>query len=161
VVPAPGRHVVVAPPVGGILTGTTLARVGQTVARGETLGVVRQTATAAESAQVAAAQAQARVEVVRLEAEGRRPEGTNHESRIRRDHAKIELERAQALYDMKAIALRQLQIADADYRSAESALASAAAQRDAVSAARVADPTASVVGGSHVITAPISGTVVR
>ena len=31
VVPAPGRHVVVSPPVPGILTGTTFPRVGQAV----------------------------------------------------------------------------------------------------------------------------------
>jgi len=161
VVPAPGRHVVVAPPVAGILTGSTLPRVGQAIDRGQRLAVVRQTPTAAEAAQIASGQAQAQIETVRLEAERRRLAGAVREAEVRRDHAKVEFERAQRLYEAKAYALRQVQAAEADYRSAESTLAAAIAQRDAVATARIPTPAGSATGASHVIQAPIAGTVVR
>src|SRR5262249_4850895 len=45
IVPAARRHVVIAPPVSGILTGTALPRVGQAVVQGDTLLVVQQTPT--------------------------------------------------------------------------------------------------------------------
>src|SRR6266545_4351092 len=69
IVPAPGHHAVVAPPVGGLLEGGALPRVGQAVARGEMLAVLRQTPTASEAAQVASGQAQVAIERTRLEAE--------------------------------------------------------------------------------------------
>jgi cobalt-zinc-cadmium efflux system membrane fusion protein len=161
VVPAPGRHVVVAPPVAGILAGNTLPRVGQAVARGQTLAVVRQTPTAAEAAQIAAGQAQAHIETVRLEAERRRLAGAVREAEVRRDHAKLEFERAQRLFEAKAYAQRQVQAAEADYRSAESTLAATIAQRDAVATARIPAPSGSATGASHVVQAPIAGTIVR
>jgi RND family efflux transporter MFP subunit len=161
IVPAPGRHVVVAPPVSGILTGTTLPRVGQTVDRGQTLAVVRQTPTAAEAAQIATGHAQAQIESVRLEAERRRLAETVKEAEVRRNHAKMEFERAQRLYDAKAYALRQVQAAEADYRAAESTLSSAIAQRDAVASARIPAPASASGGTSQTLQAPIAGTVVR
>ena len=161
VVPAPGRHVVVAPPVAGILSGNALPRVGQTVDRGQTVGVIRQTPTAAEAAQIASGQAQAQIETIRLDAERRRLTEAVKEAQVRRDHAKAEFERAQRLYDAKAYALRQVQAAEADYRAAESAHAAAVAQRDAVASARIPAPAGSAAGASHVIQAPIAGTVVR
>jgi len=161
VVPAPGRHVVVAPPVAGILTGTTVPRVGQAVDRGQTLAVVRQTPTAAEAAQIASGRAQAQIETVRLEAERRRLAEAVKEAEVRRNHAKVEFERAERLYEAKAYALRQVQAAEADYRSAESVLAATIAQRDAVAAARIPVLAGSATGASHVIQAPIAGTVVR
>jgi hypothetical protein len=45
VVPAANRQAVVAPPVGGILAGVQMPRVGQRVAAGQTIAVVQQTAT--------------------------------------------------------------------------------------------------------------------
>ena len=161
VVPAPGRHVVVAPPVAGILTGNTLPRIGQAVDRGQTVAVIRQTPTAAEAAQIAAGQAQAQIEAVRLEAERRRLAEAVKEAQIRRDHAKTEFERAQRLYEAKAYALRQVQAAEADYGAAASALAAAVAQRDAVASARIPAPAGSASGASHVVQAPIAGTIVR
>jgi RND family efflux transporter MFP subunit len=161
VVPAPGRHVVVAPPVAGILTGNTLPRVGQAVDRGQPVAVIRQTPTAAEAAQIAAGVAQAQIEAVRLEAERRRLAEAVKEAQIRRDHARTEFERAQRLYEAKAYALRQVQAAEADYRAAESVLAAAVAQRDAVGGARMPAPAGSASGASHVIEAPIAGTIVR
>jgi membrane fusion protein, heavy metal efflux system len=160
VVPAPGRHVVVAPPVAGILTGATLPRVGQAVDRGQTIATVRQMLTAAEAAQVAAGQAQAQIETVRLEAERRRLAEAIKEAEVRRDHAKVELERAQRLYEAKAYAIRQVQAAEVDYRAAEAALAAAVAQRDAVAAARI-PATDPATGATHPIQAPIAGTIVR
>ena len=161
VVPAPGRQVVVAPPVAGILTGATFPRVGQAVDRGQTIAVVRQTPTAAEAAQIAAGQAQAQIETGRLEAERRRLAESVKEAQVRRDHAKTEFERAQRLYEAKAYALRQVQSAEADYRAAEAALAAAVAQRDALGSIRIAPPAGSAAGASHTIQAPIAGTVVR
>ena len=52
VIPAANSQAVVAPPVGGILSGRNLPRVGQRVARGQAIAVVQQTATSAEQAQV-------------------------------------------------------------------------------------------------------------
>ncbi len=49
VVPAAGYQVVVAPPVGGMITGGHLSRVGQLVVKGRTLAVMRQQVTAAEA----------------------------------------------------------------------------------------------------------------
>jgi membrane fusion protein, heavy metal efflux system len=161
IVAAPGRHVVVAPPVAGILTGNTLPRVGQAVDRGQTLALVRQTLTAGEAAQIAMGQAQAQIEAVRLEAERRRLAEAVKEAEVRRNHAKVEFERAQRLYEAKAYALRQVEAAEADYRAAESALASAVAQRDAVASARIPAPASAATGATHPIQAPIAGTVVR
>lgn len=161
IVPAPGRHVVLAPPVSGILTGTTLPRVGQTVNRGQTVAVVRQTPTAAEAAQIAAGQAQAQIETVRLEAERRRLAEAVREAEVRRNYAKLEFERARRLYEAKAYALRQVEAAEVDYRAAESTLAAAVAQRDAVASARIPAPTDPAGGVTHAIHAPIAGTVVR
>jgi RND family efflux transporter MFP subunit len=161
IVPAPGRHVVVAPPVAGVLTGSTLPRVGQTVDRGQTLVAVRQTPTAAEAAQVAAGQAQLHIEAVRLEAERRRLAEAVKEAEVRRDHAKVEFERAQRLYEAKAYSSRQVEAAHAEYRAAESTLAATAAQRDAVAATRVPVPGGSPSGATQDIQAPITGTVVR
>lgn len=160
VVAAPGHDVVVAPPVTGVLTGTALPRVGQAVDRGQTLAMVQQTLTAAETAQIAAGQAQAHIDAVRLEAERRRLAEAVREAEVRRDHAKVEFERAQRLYEAKAWALRQVQAAETEYRMAGSALAAAVAQRDAVAAARVPAPPPSTPA-AHAIRAPIAGTVVR
>jgi cobalt-zinc-cadmium efflux system membrane fusion protein len=161
VVPAPGRHVVIAPPVTGVLTGNAFPRVGQAVTRGQPLGMVRQTLTAAESAQIAAGREQAEVETIRLEAERRRLAEAVRESEVRRNHAKMEFERAQRLYEAKAYALRQVQAADAEYRAAESTLASAIAQRDAVATTRVVASSNPAAGIAHMLQAPIDGTVVR
>jgi len=161
IVPAPGRHVVVAPAVSGILTGTTLPRVGQTVDRGQTVAIVRQIPTASEAAQIASGQAQAQIETIRLEAERRRLAEAVKEAEVRRNHAKVEFERAQRLYEAKAYALRQVEAAEADYRAAESTLAAAIAQRDAVASARIPAPAGSAAGATHAVQAPIAGTVVR
>ena len=158
VVPAPGHHAVVAPPVGGLLDSSALPRVGQTVARGQTLAVVRQTPTASEAAQIATSQAQADIERARLEAERRRLAETVRETELRLNHARVEFERAQRLFERKAYARRQLEAAETDYRAAEVAHTGAVAQRDALRDSRVAAPALSA---NYTVQAPISGTVAR
>src|SRR5262245_48433760 len=66
IVPAAGHHALAAPPVAGIVaSGPTLA-IGQPVARGQLLALVRQQPTAAEAAQLDAAQAQLRASEAQL-----------------------------------------------------------------------------------------------
>jgi RND family efflux transporter MFP subunit len=158
IVPAPGHHAVVAPPVGGLLEGGALPRVGQAVARGQTLAVLRQTPTASEAAQVASGQAQVAIERTRLEAERRRLAEAVRETELRLNHARVEFERAQRLYDRKAYARRQVEAAETDYRAAETSHAAAAAQRDALGASHVAPPMAPV---TYTVQSPIAGTVTR
>ena len=87
VVPAANSQAVVAPPVGGILSGRNLPRVGQRVAQGQTIAVIQQTATSAEQAQVRAAAASVSLENARLEADRRTASGEVEAARIRLDHA--------------------------------------------------------------------------
>lgn len=159
-VPAAGHHVVVASPVSGLLDGNALPRVGQRVARGQTVATVRQTPTAAESAQIAAGQAQLEMERARLDAERRRLAEAVKEAGIRRDHARTEFDRARRLYEQKAFALRQVEAAEADYRAAEASLAAAVAQRDALRDARAPDSPRNPTGAAYSVQAPIAGVVV-
>ena len=156
--PAPGRHAVVAPSVGGLLDGGSLPRIGQTVAKGQTIATLRQTPTASEAAQIATSQAQADIERARLEAERRRLAETVRETELRLNHARLEFERAQRLFERKAYARRQLEAAETDYRAAEVVHAAAVAQRDALGDSRIAAPAAAA---NYTVQAPISGTVVR
>jgi cobalt-zinc-cadmium efflux system membrane fusion protein len=160
-VPAAGFHAVVASPVSGLLDGAVLPRVGQRVARGDALAVVRQTPTAAESAQIAAGQVQLEMERARLEAERGRLAEAVREAEIRRDHARTELERARRLYEQKAFALRQVESAEADYRAAEAAVAAAVAQRVALGGAGAARAAPNPQPPSYSVRAPIGGIVVR
>jgi membrane fusion protein, heavy metal efflux system len=161
IVPAAGLHAVVASPVSGLLDGGTLPRVGQRVARGDALATVRQTPTAAESAQIAAGQAQMDIERARLDAERRRLAEAVKEAEVRRDHARSEAERARRLYEQKAFALRQVEAAEADYRAAEASLAGAIAQRDALRDARSPAAPANAPTAGYSVRAPIAGVVVR
>jgi membrane fusion protein, heavy metal efflux system len=161
IVPAAGLHAVVASPVSGLLDGGTLPRVGQRVARGDALATVRQTPTAAESAQIAAGQAQIEIERARLDAERRRLAEAVKEAEVRRDHARTEAERARRLYEQKAFALRQVEAAEADYRAAEAFLAAASAQRDALRDARSPAAPANAPTAGYSVRAPIAGVVVR
>lgn len=158
VVPAPGHHALVAPPVGGLLDGGMLPRVGQKVGKGQTIATLRQTPTASEAAQIATSQAQADIERARLEAERRRLAETVRETELRLNYARAEFERAQRLFERKAYARRQLEAAETDYRAAEVAHAAVVAQRDALRDTRIAAPAAAA---NYTVQAPISGTVVR
>jgi len=160
VVSAARNQAIVAPPVGGIISGDQLPRVGQQVKQGQTLAVLSQKPTAAESAQIAAGNAQLRVEQARMDAERRRLAQVANEVQVRLNQAKTEYERAQRLYERKAYSQRQLQAAEADYKAAQANLAAATEQAKALggSAGRlggVGIPT------SYAVSAPISGTVVK
>jgi cobalt-zinc-cadmium efflux system membrane fusion protein len=130
--------------------------VGQSVARGQVLAVLRQTPTASEAAQVAASQAQAEIERARLEAERRRLGESVRETELRLNHTRIEFERAQRLYERKAYSRRQVEEAEVAHRAAEVAHAGAVAQRDVLRDTRIAVLGTSVIYTVH---APISGTV--
>src|SRR6266545_6939769 len=54
IVPAAGRHALVAPPISGLITSATLPRVGQMVVGGETIATLRNVPTTAETAQIEA-----------------------------------------------------------------------------------------------------------
>ena len=160
VVPAARNQAVVAPPVGGILSGGQLPRVGQQVTRGQVIAVLSQRPTAAESAQIAAGNAQIRIEQARIEAERRRLSQAANESQVRLNQAKTEYERAQRLYERKAYSLRQLQAAEADYKAAQANYTAAVEQQKALGG------PAAKLGGigvqtSYAVHAPVSGTVVK
>lgn len=170
IVPAAGHHALVAPPVSGIVAGGPTLAVGQSVARGQLLALVRQQPTAAESAQLDAAQAQLRaseaqlkLEQARLDADRRRLVEAVRETQARLDHARQELERARRLYDRKAYALRQVEAAETEYRAADSAHAAAVAQRDALPSQPVSGPRPAgpQVNAEYAVTAPIAGIVVK
>jgi multidrug efflux pump subunit AcrA (membrane-fusion protein) len=114
VVPAASSRAIVAPSIGGILGEGKLPVIGQSVSQGQTLAVLRQTPTAAETAQIASSNVQLQIETMKLEAEKRRLTQAIGEAQARVEQAKAEYERAQRLYERKAYSLRQLQIAETD-----------------------------------------------
>ncbi|HET9943184.1 MAG TPA: hypothetical protein VFR05_07585, partial [Terriglobia bacterium] len=71
IVPVPSKRAVIAPPVGGIVQGA-IPRIGQRVAQGQLIARLQQLPTAAEAAQLQAANTQIQIENSRLEAERRR-----------------------------------------------------------------------------------------
>ena len=157
-IPAHGRHASVAPPVAGLITSGALPRVGQVVARGETVATLRHVPSSAEAAQIETG----RIEELRLAADRRRAVQTIAEAEIRVMHARRELDRARRLYEAKAIAQRQLEAAETELKTAEAVLATAVAQRDALQGPAGASRAA---GGppstTYSVTAPIAGTVTR
>ena len=170
IVPAAGHHAVVAPPIAGIVAGGPSLAVGQAVARGQLLALVRQQPTAAETAQLDAAkaqlqasEAQLRLELARLDADRRRLVEAVREAQARLDHARQELERARRLYERKAYSLRQVEAAEAEFRAVESVHAATVAQRDALPSGpvRVPLPAAPEAKAEYPVTAPIAGIVVK
>ena len=161
VIPAARNQAIIAPPVGGILSGGQLPRVGQQVTRGQVLAVLNQRPTAAESAQIAAGNAQLRIEQARTEAERRRLRQAAIEAEVRLNQARIEYERAQRLYERKAYSLRQLQATEADHKAAQAGHAAMGDQLRALT-----DGSGAKLGGigiptSYAVHSPISGTVVK
>ena len=164
VVPAANSQAVVAPPVGGILSGRNLPRVGQHVARGQAIAVVQQTATSAEQAQVRAAAASLSLENARLEADRRTASGELEAARVRLDLATKEAARAQRLYERKAFSERQLQAAEADVKAAKAAYDAAAKRVEALSSPAAISNASRGVGSanaSYTVSAPLSGYVTR
>lgn len=156
-IPAAGRHASVAPPVAGLITSGTLPRVGQVVARGETLAILRHVPSSAEAAQIETG----RIEELRLAADRRRAVQTIAEAEIRVTHARRELDRARRLYEAKAVAQRQLEAAETELKTAEAVLATAVAQRDALQGPAGVSRAAGPPSTSYSVTAPIAGTVTR
>ena len=164
VVPAANSQAVVAPPVGGILSGRNLPRVGQRVGQGQTIAVVQQTATSAEQAQVRAASASLGLENARLEADQRTASGEVEGARVRLDLANKESARAQRLFERKAFSERQLQAAEADVKAAKAAYDAAAKRLEALTSSRGVAVAARGVGSanaSYTVRAPLGGYVTK
>lgn len=163
IVPAAGHQVVIAPPVGGQLSAPpagSLPRVGQRVTKGQTLAVLRQQATAAEAAQITAANAQLQIEQARLEAERKRLTQEVEEAKGNFDLAVIALDHANRLYARKAYSVHQHLEAKAKHKAAEAAYQSAVQQLEALKSVQLpATDTAKLTGLA--LAAPLSGTVVK
>lgn len=164
VIPAANSQAIVAPPVGGILSGRNLPRVGQRVARGQAIAIVQQTATSAEQAQVRAAAASLSLENARLEADRRTAAGELEAARVRLDLATKEAARAQRLYERKAFSERQLQAAEADLKATKAAYDAAAKRVEALSSSPAVANASRGVGSanaSYTVSAPLSGYVTK
>lgn len=164
IIPAANSQAIVAPPVGGILSGRNLPRVGQRVARGQAIAVIQQTATSAEQAQVRAAAASLSLENARLEADRRTAAGELEAARVRLDLATKEAARAQRLYERKAFSERQLQAAEADLKATKAAYDAAAKRVEALSSSPAVANASRGVGSanaSYTVSAPLSGYVTR
>ena len=181
VVPAANRQAVVAPPVGGILAGGQMPRVGQRVAAGQTIAVLQQTATSAEQAQVRAAAAQVEaqnaqvraqnaqvaVENARLESDRRAAGGEVEAARVRFEQAKREEARARRLFERKAFSQRQVEAAAAERETAQAAYDVAVKRRDVLAAARPVSPAApstirvGSANSSYAVRAPLGGYVTK
>ena len=164
VIPAANSQALVAPPVGGILSGRNLPRVGQRVAQGQTIAVIQQTATSAEQAQVRAAAASLSLENARLEADRRTASGEVEAARVRLDLATKEAARAQRLYERKAFSERQLQAAEADLKAAKAAYDAAVKRLEALSSSPAVANASRGVGSanaSYTVSAPLSGYVTK
>jgi RND family efflux transporter MFP subunit len=164
VIPAANSQAMVAPPVGGIVSNRNLPRVGQHVARGQTIAIIQQVATSAEQAQVRAAAASLSLENARLEADRRTASGEVEAARVRVDLATKEAARAQRLYDRKAFSERQMQAAEADLRAAKAQFDAAVKRLEALENPGAAERTRAGVGSanaSYTIRAPLSGYVTK
>ncbi len=146
VIALPSNRALVAPPVGGIIEGRLLPRIGQRVMRGQLLATLVQTPTAAEAAQI-------RIENSRVDAERRRLSQAEIEARARLSAAAAEADRAKRLLEKKAYSQRQLEVAEADRKAAEAILAGVQEQIQALQPGLAAS--------NYQVTAPISGTVLE
>ncbi len=170
VVPAANFHAIVAPPVGGILTGQ-FPRIGQQVRQGQTIAVVRQTATSGEAAQVQAAVAQAEsqnaqiaIENARLESELRSASAEVSGAQSRLSLAERDLERARQLHEKGVISTQALQQSETARDEAKSAYNAAVARRDALAGAkRVAPVSVGKVSAdsAYALRAPLTGVVTK
>ena len=163
VVPALGQQVVIAPPVGGMITGGQLPRVGQRVAKGQVLAVLRQQISAAEAAQIAAANAQLQIEQAKLEAERKRLAQEVERAKAEYDLTVVALDHANKLYARKAYSIHQQLEAKAKQQIAEATYRSAVQQLEALDQVTLPsfDKTKEAKLNGFTMTAPISGTVVK
>ena len=164
VVPAANKQAVIAPPVGGILSGGQIPRIGQRVVQGQSIAVLQQTATSAEQAQVRAAAASVGLENARLEADRRTASGEAASARIRLDQAAKEASRAQRLYERKAFSERQVQAAVADLEAAKAGYDAAVKRVEVLTASRSLASARANVGSANAtftVRAPLSGYVTK
>ena len=158
IVPVPSKRAVVAPPVSGIVEGGTIPRIGQRVMQGQVLAKLRQTPTAAEVAQIQAANTQIHIENTRLEAERRRLMQAEVEAAARLEEATHDLGRSQRLYEKKAYSAKALEADELDKTAKAAQLEAIRAQLRALQAGTLAT---SVSDSEYDVRAPISGTIVR
>jgi membrane fusion protein, heavy metal efflux system len=161
IVPAFGHHAVVAPPVGGILSGRTLPRVGQRVERGAVLALVSETPTAAETLSIRAAQAMLEIEKARLEAERRRLTEAANEARARMMLAITEADHAQRLFERNAYSLNQYQRAQHEQKIAETDYDAAKKQIEALDAIKLPEISQPSSPTPRTVPSPISGVVTK
>jgi membrane fusion protein, heavy metal efflux system len=155
----PDRRATLSAPVEGLVrTSAGLPRIGQNVAKGQLLAVLEESPTAADRAQISAANAQVGIENARLEAERRRLAQSVADTRARLTLARNDFERAQKLHADGILARNEFEAAQTRLESAE---ADAAAARDQLAALGVAGAIRPALTQTRVeIRAPLSGTVV-
>src|SRR5262245_16892661 len=146
VAPVPANHAVVAPPVGGIIQGGTLPRIGQQVTRGQRLATLVQTPTAAEATQI-------QIENTRIEAERRRLTQLEVEAEARLEESTHDLGRSKRLYEKKAYSAKALEADELDRTTK-------AAQLEAVREQLKTLHPVTNANTSYEVHAPISGTIV-
>jgi cobalt-zinc-cadmium efflux system membrane fusion protein len=140
---AQAQLAVTSPFAGRVVSLAPVVRIGSNVGQGETLAVIEQLLTATESADflVNRVQLQATIDQTQKEAA----------------HHQKEYQRAQQLYEVGAISLKDLQQAELDFNLAQSrheAAVKAVAEYDAILAQSQNTPRRTV------LTAPIAGTIV-
>jgi membrane fusion protein, heavy metal efflux system len=161
VIPVAQNQAIVAPPVGGLISGG-LPRIGQRVTRGQSVAVLRQTPTAAEASQIAAANAQLRIEGTRLESEHRGMTGKLNAAKAEMEEAKHAYERSQRLYARQAISQQKLEQDEAKYKVAEAGYNAGVKQLEVLNASernRALEPI--VTTTSYNVIAPIAGIIVK
>lgn len=161
VIPAAKNQAIVAPPVGGLIAGGQLPRIGQQVARGQTIAVLRQTLTSSETAQIASANSQLRIEAARLEGDRRRLTETINGVRAELENAKRESERTKRLYEKQAASQRQVEADESRLKVAEAAYNAAVQELELLNASRKLTEAQPPTATTYNIVAPISGTVVK
>lgn len=157
VVAVPAKRAIVAPPVGGIIRTGTMPRIGQRVVQGQQLATLVQTPTAAEAAQIQAANTQIHIENTRVEAERRRLAQIQIEAEARLEEATHDLGRSQRLFEKKAYSAKAL---ESDELAQKAAAAQLEAIREQLKALQTATPSTSPSNSTYEVHAPISGTVV-
>lgn len=170
VIPAANEQAHIASSVSGVVTGH-LPRVGQRVAKGQLIAVLKQTATSAEQAQVRAAvaqvqsqNAQASIENARLESERRAADGEVKEVGVRLELAKKEADRARQLHEQGIIALQDRQRAETERDAAEAAYQAVTERRAALNEAKplvLGQTDISAANANYEVRAPISGYVTK
>ncbi len=160
VVPAASSRAIVAPSVSGILSQGKLPVIGQFVSQGQTLTILHQTPTATELADIANNNTQIKIENIRLEAEKRRLIQAINEAQARVNQTKAEYERTQNLYEQQISSLRQLQLAEADYKASQAIFDSVISQKNAFDDISKITPYQISTQTNYAVTAPISGTIV-